>query len=46
MDAQQDLINFMELALAQKTPVMEAEYAIDETTQLKLYDQGQRTTWS
>ena len=31
-------IKYLEMALAQKTPVMEAENAIDETNPLSLFD--------
>ena len=31
-------IAFLELAYVEKTPVMEAEYALDERTALSLYD--------
>ena len=31
-------VSLVEVALAQKTPVMEAEYAIDDRTALDFYD--------
>ena len=31
-------MKYMELAVAQKSPVMEAEHAIDDRTALSLYD--------
>lgn len=38
MDGLREQIAFLEEVVALKTPVMEAEYALDERTALSLYD--------